>query len=134
MSKKEELKFPNINIADRAIMIIKSSIDTRKEAYKEAAAEFQNILNSGIIRYVKIQKFGEGLLEATQHDNDLIEVMFDFLHGSFYELEIGKKPTVSWTEFQYTVLIDPETAYIHKLELEIENGILVGISHTVKSA
>lgn len=131
---KNELKFSNINIADRAMMIIKSSIDSRKEAYKEAAAEFQNILNSGVVRYVKIQKFGEGLLEAAQHDNDLIEVMFDFLHGSFYDLEIGKKPTVSWTEFQYTVLIDPETAYIHKLELEIENGILVGISHTVKSA
>jgi hypothetical protein len=130
---KNELKFSNINIADRAMMIIKNSIDSRKEAYKEAAAEFQNILNSGIIRYVKIQKFGEGLLEATQHDNDLIEVMFDFLHGSFYELEIGKKPTVSWTEFQYTVLIDPETAYVHKLELEIKNGLLVGISHTVKS-
>lgn len=62
---KNELKFSNINIADRAIMIIKNSIDTRKEAYKEAAAEFQNILNSGIVRYVKIQKFGEGLLEAT---------------------------------------------------------------------
>ena len=41
---KNELKFSNINIADRAMMIIKNSIDSRKEAYKEAAAEFQNIL------------------------------------------------------------------------------------------